>query len=146
MAGPGFAVLDFETTGLFPGGHDRVVEVAVVHVDDVGRVTGQWETLVNPQRDLGAQHIHGIRSADILEAPTFAAIAPHLVDLLGGRVLVAHNASFDVRFLLAGRADWLWRGACPGDRAPVHHAAGTRLHSGRRALAGRLLRGVRHRA
>ncbi|MBF4635148.1 DNA polymerase III subunit epsilon [Agreia pratensis] len=101
MAGPGFAVLDFETTGLFPGGHDRVVEVAVVHVNDAGRVTGQWETLVNPQRDLGAQHIHGIRSADILDAPTFAAIAPHLVDLLGGRVLVAHSASFDLRFLLA---------------------------------------------
>ncbi|KQP57182.1 exonuclease domain-containing protein [Agreia sp. Leaf283] len=101
MAGPGFAVLDFETTGLFAGGHDRVVEVAVVHVSDAGRVTGQWETLVNPQRDLGAQHIHGIRSADILDAPTFAAIAPHLVELLGGRVLVAHNASFDLRFLLA---------------------------------------------
>ena len=40
MAGPGFAVLDFETTGLFPGGHDRVVEVAVVHVNDAGGVTG----------------------------------------------------------------------------------------------------------
>jgi DNA polymerase-3 subunit epsilon len=101
MPGPGFAVLDFETTGLFLGGHDRVIEVAVVHVNDAGRVTGQWETLVNPQRDLGAQHIHGIRSADILDAPTFAAIAPHLLDLLGGRVLVAHNASFDLRFLHA---------------------------------------------
>ena len=41
VPGPGFAVIDFETTGLFPGGHDRVVEAAVGHVDDRGAVTGQ---------------------------------------------------------------------------------------------------------
>ena len=41
MAGPGFAVIDFETTGLFPSRHDRVVEVAVVHVDPTGEITGQ---------------------------------------------------------------------------------------------------------
>ena len=101
MAGRGFAVIDFETTGLFPGGHDRVVEIAVVHVDAGGAVTGQWDTLVNPGRDLGPQHIHRIRSADVLNAPSFADIAPRLVELLSGRVIVAHNASFDTRFLLA---------------------------------------------
>ena len=31
MPGPGFAVIDLETTGLFPGGYDRIVELAVVH-------------------------------------------------------------------------------------------------------------------
>lgn len=101
MSGPGFAVIDFETTGLFPGGHDRVIEVAVVHVSTDGRVEGEWETLVNPGRDLGPQHIHHVRAADVLNAPTFAQIAPQLVALLEGRVLVAHNASFDTRFLLA---------------------------------------------
>lgn len=108
MSGPGFAVIDFETTGLFPGGHDRVVEAAVVHVDAAGRITGQWDTLVNPQRDLGPQHVHGIRAAEVLDAPTFREIAGHLVDLLDGRVLVAHNASFDLRFLVAelGRAGY----------------------------------------
>lgn len=98
---PGFAVIDFETTGLFPGGHDRVIEVAVVHLDPDGRITGEWDTLVNPGRDLGPQRIHRIRSSDVLEAPTFAQIAPRLVELLSGRVVVAHNASFDTRFLFA---------------------------------------------
>jgi DNA polymerase-3 subunit epsilon len=111
MPGPGFAVIDFETTGLFPGGHDRIIEVAVVHVDPDGRITGQWDTLVNPGRDLGPQRIHCIRSSDVLDAPTFAQIAPRLVELLSGRVVVAHNASFDTRFLLAeleraGYAGW----------------------------------------
>ena len=41
MPGPGFAVIDFETTGLSPAKHDRVIEVAVVHVDENGRVEGQ---------------------------------------------------------------------------------------------------------
>jgi DNA polymerase-3 subunit epsilon len=101
MPAPGFAVIDFETTGLAPGAHDRVVEVAVVHVDAHGVVEGRWDTLVNPGRDLGPQHIHRIRAADILDAPTFAQIVPRLLELLAGRVIVAHNASFDLRFLSA---------------------------------------------
>ncbi|WP_341952671.1 exonuclease domain-containing protein [Salinibacterium sp. TMP30] len=88
MAGPGFAVIDFETTGLFAGGHDRVIEIAVVHVDAEGTVEGRWETLVNPQRDLGPQRIHQIRASDVVDAPTFTQIAAHLIELLAGRVLV----------------------------------------------------------
>ncbi|HEU4849952.1 MAG TPA: exonuclease domain-containing protein [Terrimesophilobacter sp.] len=101
MSGPGFAVIDFETTGLSPAKHDRVIEVAVVHVDEYGLVEGQWETLVNPGRDLGRQDIHHIRASDVMRAPAFEQIAPRLIELLAGRVLVAHNASFDTRFLLA---------------------------------------------
>jgi len=101
MVGPGFAVIDFETTGILPERHHRVIEVAVVHVDPNGQITGRWETLINPGRDLGPQHIHKIRAADILDAPNFADIAPDLIALLDGRVLVAHNASFDARFLIA---------------------------------------------
>jgi len=99
MPGPGFAVVDVETTGLFPGGHDRVIEIAVVHADEYGRVTGKWATLLNPGRDLGPQHIHGIRSAEILDAPTIDEVAMDVVALLDGRVPVAHNASFDSRFI-----------------------------------------------
>ncbi len=101
MPGPGFAVVDLETTGLFTGGHDRVIEIAVVQTDENGTITGEWETLVNPQRHVGAEHVHGIRAADLIDAPTFADIADDLVDLLAGRVLVAHNARFDRGFLVA---------------------------------------------
>ncbi|MDM8084884.1 exonuclease domain-containing protein [Cellulomonas cellasea] len=95
----GYAVVDVETTGLFPGGHDRIVEIAVVQVSPGGEVEESWATLVNPQRDLGPQHIHGIRASDVLTAPTFAQIAGTLSALLVGRVFVAHNASFDRRFV-----------------------------------------------
>ena len=96
-----FAVVDFETTGILPSYHHRVVEIGVTHVDDDGTITGRWETLVNPERDLGPQRIHGIRAADVRDAPKFSDIAGEFVELLQGRVFAAHNAAFDLRFLEA---------------------------------------------
>jgi DNA polymerase-3 subunit epsilon len=96
-----YAVVDTETTGLWPGWHDRIIEVAVVQLNELGKVEREWCTLLNPNRDLGPQRIHGIRTAEVIAAPAFADIAGHLVQLLAGRVLVAHNLGFDTRFLLA---------------------------------------------
>lgn len=97
----GFAVVDFETTGILPAYHHRVVEIGVTHVDLDGTVTGHWETLINPDRDLGPQHIHGISAAQVRQAPYFADIAADFAALLTDRVFVAHNAAFDLRFLSA---------------------------------------------
>ncbi|MDA1358916.1 exonuclease domain-containing protein [Glycomyces luteolus] len=92
-----YAVLDVETTGLF--NKDRVIEIAIAHVDGDGRVTGRWETLVNPKRDLGPQELHGIRSADVRKAPTFDQVAGEILHRLRGRIPVAHNLAFDSRLL-----------------------------------------------
>ncbi|WP_168201012.1 exonuclease domain-containing protein, partial [Allokutzneria sp. NRRL B-24872] len=97
----GFAVVDVETTGLSSGWHDRVVEIGVVLLDRDGAVVGDWCTLVNPGRDLGPQHIHGIAAADVRRAPAFPEIAAELAGLLAGRVVVAHNLAFDARFIAA---------------------------------------------
>ncbi|MCX2730544.1 3'-5' exonuclease [Saccharopolyspora sp. NFXS83] len=97
----GYAVIDVETTGLLPSAGHRVAEIGVVLLDPAGAVEDEWRTLVNPLRDLGAQRLHGITAADARQAPTFAALAPELTRLLTGRVLVAHNLSFDARFLAA---------------------------------------------
>lgn len=94
----GFAVVDLETTGLYPS-TDRVVEVAVVQLDRETEITGEFCTLIDPRRDIGPTRIHGIKAADVIGAPTFAAAAAAVWQLLTGRVLVAHNATFDVRFL-----------------------------------------------
>lgn len=101
MSTAGYAVVDVETTGLFPGRHDRVVEIGVVLVDRDGRGVDEWSTLVNPARDLGPQHIHGIRAQDVLRAPSFAEVAGDLAARLAGRVVVGHNLNFDLRFLAA---------------------------------------------
>lgn len=95
----GYAVVDTETTGFSPRHGDRVLELAVVHLDAAGRVEAQWETLVNPGRSVGATHVHGITAADIAAAPRFDDVAEHVAGLLSGRVVVGHNIAFDLRFL-----------------------------------------------
>lgn len=131
----GYAVIDVETTGLRPSWHHRVVEVGVVHLDAACRVTGEWVTLVNPERDLGPQHIHRIEAADVRHAPTFAEIAGDLAGLLRGRVVVAHNLPFDAGFLA-------YEFARLGYRAPLDHGVCTMRWAGRllpgapRSLAG----------
>ncbi|MFT8394640.1 PolC-type DNA polymerase III [Propionibacterium sp.] len=98
---PGYAVLDLETTGFSPARGDRIVEIGIVSLDPAGDSEGEWGTLVNPQRNVGATRVHHITARDVVAAPTMAELAPQLIEVLRGRVLVAHNASFDVPFLTA---------------------------------------------
>ncbi|MFF7248423.1 DEDDh family exonuclease [Embleya sp. NPDC008237] len=88
-----YAVVDVETTGLRSS--DRIVSVAVELLDRAGTVTDRWSTLVDPRRDPGPVHIHGLTPERLAGAPTFDRIADDLAEYLDGRVLVAHNAPFD---------------------------------------------------
>jgi DNA polymerase-3 subunit epsilon len=98
---PGFAVVDLETTGFSPS-QERIVEVAVVVLDDRGVEQDAYCTLVDPERDPGPTHIHGISADMVSGAPTFAAVHPYLAGMLSGRVVVGHNVDrFDLAFLLA---------------------------------------------
>jgi len=95
-----FALVDVETTGL-SAQSDRIVQVAVRQLDRYGNTQHAWHSLVNPGRDPGPTHIHGITSKMLAGAPSFAAVAPVVGELVAGRVLVAHNAVFDWGFLQA---------------------------------------------
>jgi DNA polymerase-3 subunit epsilon len=100
LPGP-ITVIDFETTGLFPGHGDRVVEVAAVKIDPDGFIREEFVTLVNPERDVSQIRIHGITASDVIDAPKFSELVPNLVEYLDGSVSIAgHNVSFDYRFLL----------------------------------------------
>lgn len=97
----GFAVVDFETTGLSPAKGDRAIEIGLVHVAPDGTLEDEHETLIHVDRSVSASWVHHITARDLLHAPDFEGIAHELRDLLAGRVFVAHNVSFDSRFLLA---------------------------------------------
>ncbi len=126
-----YAVVDVETTGLNPSWNDRVVEIAIVQIDDSGATEAEWCTLVNPERDLGPRHIHGVTAAEARTAPRFDQLAGAILDLLRGRILVAHNWAFDARFLAAEYARI-------GVKTPISDNAG--LCTMR--LAGQFLPGV----
>lgn len=51
-------VVDTETTGVYPS--DRIVETACVTLDLDGRVVDEFDTLVDPQRDVGPTWIHRV--------------------------------------------------------------------------------------
>ncbi len=99
-----FAVIDTETTGFSK--HDRVVELAVVTVVD-GETVDEYDTLIQPNRDPGPVHIHGITPEMLQAAPTFDQVLPDIATRVDGAVLVAHNISFDMRMLSqeVGRVD-----------------------------------------
>jgi DNA polymerase III epsilon subunit-like protein len=100
METPSIGVIDVETTGLCPFRSDRVVEVAAVVATPDGEILREFVSLVNPERDIGPTRIHGLTSADVLDAPTFRDVAPFLVSALQGTVAIAgHNVRFDRQFL-----------------------------------------------
>ena len=75
-------------------------EIAVVVVDEDGAVAREFETLVNPGRDIGPTSVHGLCAEDIRQAPSFAQVAGLLVDAMSGAVAIAaHNVRFDREFL-----------------------------------------------
>ncbi len=95
----GYTVIDLETTGFSPQKGDRIVEIGVVYVSPMGEIQNGWSTLVNPQRDVGPTHVHGLTASDVIGAPIFADIAPYVLQSISGRTVAAHNAAFDLRFL-----------------------------------------------
>ena len=96
-----FAVLDLETTGGSPA-TDRITEVGVVKVRG-GEVTGTFHTLVNPQMPIPPMitALTGISNAMVAGQEPIEVVLPCLLEFLRDAVLVAHNASFDTRFLQA---------------------------------------------
>jgi DNA polymerase-3 subunit epsilon len=96
-----FAVLDLETTGGSPA-TDQITEVGVVKVRG-GEVTGTFHTLVNPGMPIPPMitALTGISNAMVANEEPIEVVLPCLLEFLGDAVLVAHNASFDVRFLQA---------------------------------------------
>ena len=99
------AVIDFETTGLSPAMGDRATEVAVVIVAD-GKIVDRYQSLMNGGVRIPAfiEALTGISSAMIRKAPPAAEVMKALAEFVGDVPLVAHNASFDSKFL---DAEWL---------------------------------------
>jgi DNA polymerase-3 subunit epsilon len=98
-----FTVLDFETTGLDPS-RDEIISFATVTVSD-GRVRlddARYE-LVRPKVMPGwdTVRIHGLREADLEDAPSLSEHIGTLLAALTGRVLVAHVAAIERGFLEA---------------------------------------------
>lgn len=91
-----YVAFDVETTGF--NKNDRIVEIGFVTFKN-GELLEEWSTLLNPQRDVGKSNIHGITASMVSTAPLFQEVVNDIFRIINGRVLVAHQFSFDARML-----------------------------------------------
>jgi len=93
-------VLDFETTGLSPGQGDRAIEIGAVRIKD-GHISERFSALMNPGFNVSSfiEQYTGISNAMLKQALPCNEVMADFVDFIGDDNLVAHNASFDKRFL-----------------------------------------------
>ena len=91
-------VVDVETTGF--GVHDRLVEIAVITLDpETWETRDEYDTLINPQRDVGPTGVHGVTAGMVELAPLFAEVLAPVAQRLCNAVLIAHNLAFDTRMM-----------------------------------------------
>lgn len=93
-------VLDFETTGLSPNQGDRAIEIGAVKLEN-GQVVDRFQSLMNPGFRVSGfiEGYTGITNNMLNHAPSCDEVMSEFVDFIGDANLVAHNASFDKRFL-----------------------------------------------
>lgn len=130
-----FAVVDLETTGL-AADRAAIIEIGAVRVSGL-RIAGRFDTLASPGTPVPPpiSALTGIDDRMLEGAPPQSAALARFrawLDAAPGAPFVAHNASFDARFVRRG----LGRHGLPPLSGPVLCT---------RRLAARLLPGVRRR-
>lgn len=97
----GLVAIDLETTGLSPL-VDRIIEIAVYKVtQDKLEV---FQTLVNPEIPIPPHTtaIHNITDEMVSNAPFLHEVLDELKSFVGVHPIVAHNAKFDLGFIVMG--------------------------------------------
>ncbi|MEK4708127.1 3'-5' exonuclease [Bacillus sp. FSL R10-2780] len=94
-----YVVIDFETTGFNPY-NDKIIQVAAVKYRN-HELVDQFVSYVNPERSIPDRitSLTGITNYRVSDAPTIEEVLPLFLAFLHTNVIVAHNASFDMRFL-----------------------------------------------
>jgi DNA polymerase III epsilon subunit family exonuclease len=96
----GLIGLDLETTGLSPLS-DKIIEIAAIKLKPNGELK-KLHYLVNPEIDIPGHttDIHGINNQMIKDQPKYKEIAAEVVDFLEDLPVLAHNAQFDIGFMI----------------------------------------------
>ena len=96
-----FAAIDFETANKFK---NSACSLAIVTVED-GQIVKKAYSLIKPpfmSFDPECIEIHGIQMEDVLNEPTFDTLWDRIYENhLKGKIVIAHNAKFDIGVLRA---------------------------------------------
>ncbi|MEK9657015.1 MAG: 3'-5' exonuclease [bacterium] len=96
-----YVFLDFETTGLEVM-KEELIEVGAYKLDREG-VDSFYQSLIKASKPLSetVKGITHITDEMLVSAPSCEDVCRSLVDLIGDAIIVAHNAEFDLLWLLA---------------------------------------------
>lgn len=94
-------VLDFETTGLSPE-RSEIIQIGAIKFEKA-KMVDQFARYAKASRPIPAKitQITGITDETVRDAPALEDSLLELRDFIGDYPIVAHNASFDLKFLLA---------------------------------------------
>ena len=94
-----YCVLDIETTGL-SFRTEKITELGAVIYKN-GEVIDEFECFVNPEKPIPEEVVEVTHITDdmVKDAETIETILPKFLDFIGDRIIVAHNADFDVGFI-----------------------------------------------
>lgn len=99
------ASVDIEGNGRQP---PEIVEIAVAHLRgvEIGR-SRSW--LLRPKSPITwqAKQIHGIGNKQLVDCPNFVEVQDEILKEIGGRYLLAHNASIEYTMLSRYFSDWI---------------------------------------
>ena len=95
-----FVVFDIETTGFSPLSC-QIIEIGAVRVEK-GRITDRFSTFVNPKVPIPfrIEQLTSINDSMVMDAPEISQVLPEFLSFCEGAVLVAHNADFDMSFII----------------------------------------------
>ena len=95
-----FVVFDIETTG-FSKINDKIIEIGAVKISK-GEITERYSTFVNPQIPIPYEitQLTTINDDMVAQAPVIEEVLPEFLEFCKGAVLVAHNAAFDMGFII----------------------------------------------
>jgi len=102
LADTEFVVVDLETTGGSPQRGSTIIEIGAVRLDRARRAH-RFSRLIDPGRPLPPfiTRLTGITDGMLAGQPRLGEVIAEFLEFAGDRVVVAHNARFDVSFLNA---------------------------------------------
>ena len=95
-----YVVFDIETTGFSPV-NNRIIEIGAVKVSG-GEIVDRFSTFVNPDVPIPfeIEKLTSIRDEDVMDSPQIDVILPQFLQFCEGCIMVAHNAGFDMSFIM----------------------------------------------
>ena len=95
-----FVVFDIETTGFSPV-NNKIIEIGAVKIQQ-GEITDRFSVFVNPGVPIPfeIEKLTSINDSMVMDAPPIEVILPQFLDFCQNAVLVAHNANFDMSFIM----------------------------------------------